>query len=120
MVVIGIISLVITLLDRGAGLAAILLGQPFPEWFNAEAWQPWLICRSVPVIMGGLGGIVCVFSLTARGILAGLVFVTPVGLLAAVPSILLLLSTLLRLRAFHEFKPRRRGPGPGRPVPNIV
>lgn len=117
MVATGITSLVITLLDRGTGLAAILLGQPFPKWFSAEAWQPWLICQSVLVIMGGLGGIVGVFSLTAMGILAGLIFVTPVGLLAALPSLLLLLSALLRLRAFHEFQPRWRGPGPPPPGP---
>jgi hypothetical protein len=117
MVAAGITGLVITLLGRGAGLAAILLGQPFPEWFSAEARQPWLICQSVLVIVGGLGGIAGVFSLTAVGLLAGLIFVTPVGLLTALPSLLLLLAALRRLRAFHEFKPRWRGPGPPPPGP---
>ena len=113
----GIFSLVLVLLDRGADLAAVILGQPFPEWFRAEPWQPWLICQSALVIGGGLGGIVGVFTLTAIGLLAGLVFTTPVGLLTALPSFMLLLSALLRLRAFHEFKPRWRGPGPRPPGP---
>ncbi len=113
----GIAGLIMTLLDRGAAFAAVALGQPFPEWFSAHPWQPWLVCQSVLVIAGGLGGMTGVFTLTAVGILAGLVFVTPVGLLTALPSVLLLLAALLRLRAFYEFMPRWRGPGQRPPGP---
>ena len=108
----GITGLVMTLMDRGADFAAFVLGQPFPDWFGAHPRQPWQICQSVLVIVGGLGGMTGVFTLTAIGILAGLVFTTPVGLLTALPSVLLLLAALLRLRAFYEFMPCWRGPGP--------
>ena len=117
MVAAGITGLVMTLTDRGADFAAVMLGQPFPDWFSAEPWRPWLVCQSVLVIVGGLGGLMGVFTLAAIGILAGLVFTTPVGLLTALPSVLLLLSALLRLRAFYEFMPRWRGPGPRPPGP---
>jgi hypothetical protein len=113
----GIGGLVMTLMDRGADFAAVVLGQPFPDWFSAHPWRPWPICQSLLVIVGGLGGMMGVFTLTAIGILAGLVFITPVGLLTALPSVLLLLSALLRLRAFYEFMPRWRGPGPRPPGP---
>jgi hypothetical protein len=111
----GIIGLMVTLLDRGAVFAAVVLGQPFPDWFSAHPWQPWPVCQSVLVIVGGLGGMTGVFTLTAIGVLAGLVFTTPVGLLTALPSALLLLSALLHRRAFYEFKPRWRGYGPRPP-----
>ena len=113
----GITGLVMTLTDRGADFAAVVLGQPFPDWFSAHPWRSWLICQSVLVIVGGLGGLMGVFTLAATGILAGMVFTTPVGLLTAFPSVLLLLSALLRLRAFYEFMPRWRGPGPRPPGP---
>ncbi len=111
MIVSGIAGLMMTLLDRGAAFAAFALGQPFPDWFSPHPLQPWLVCQSVLAMVGGVGGMTGVFTLTALGILAGLVFVTPVGLLTALPSVLLLLSALLRLRAFYEFMPRWRGPG---------
>ncbi len=111
MIVSGIAGLMMTLLDRGAAFAAVALGQPFPDWFSPHPLQPWLVCQSVLAMVGGVGGMTGVFTLTALGILAGLVFVTPVGLLTALPSVLLLLSALLRLRAFYEFMPRWRGPG---------
>lgn len=117
MIGVGITGLVMTLLDRGADFAAFVLGPPFPDWFSAHPRQPWQICQSVLVIVGGLGGMTGVFTLTAIGILAGLVFTTPVGLLTAPPSVLLLLAALLRLRAFYEFMPRWRGPGPRPPGP---
>ncbi len=113
----GIAGLIMTLLDGGAAFAAVVLGQPFPNWFSAHPLQPWPVCQSVLVIVGGLGGITGVFTLTAIGILAGLVFTSPVGLLTALPSVLLLLAALLRLRAFYEFMPRWRGPGPRPPGP---
>ena len=117
MVGVGITGLVMTLMDRGADFAAVVLGQPFPDWFSAHPWQPWPVCQSVLVIVGGLGGLIGVFTITAVGILGGLAFVTPVGLLTALPSVLLLLAALLRLRAFYEFMPRWRGPGPRPPGP---
>ena len=113
----GTTSLVLVLLNRATDLAAIVLGQPYPDWFRAEPGQPWLICQSVLVIIGGIGGAVGVFTVTAIGILAGLVFTTPVGLLTALPSFMLLVAALLRRQAFHEFKPRWRGPGPQPPGP---
>jgi len=113
----GIAALILTLLDWGASFAAVVLGQPFPDWFSAHPWQPWPVCQSLLVIVGGLGGMTGVFTLTAIGILAGLVFTSPVGLLTTLPSVLLLLSALLRLRAFYEFMPRWQGPGPRPPGP---
>ena len=113
----GIAGLVVTLFDRGAVFAEDVLRQPLPDWFDAHPWQPWIVCQSALVIVGGLGGIIRVFTLTAIGILAGLVFTTPVGLLTALPSVLLLLTALLRLRSFYEFMPRWRGPAPPPPGP---
>ena len=91
--------------------------QPLPAWFGAEISWPWLICQSVLVVVGGLGGVVGLFTPTAIGILAGLVVTTPVGLLTALPSCVMLLSALLRPRAFYELRPRWRGPGPRPPGP---
>lgn len=117
MVFTGIAGLVMTLQGRGAALAAVVLGQPFPDWFRANPGQLWQICQSILVIVGGLGGLAGVFTPTLLGILAGLIFSTPVGLLTALPSVLMLLSALLRPRAFYEFMPRWRGPGPRPPGP---
>jgi hypothetical protein len=113
----GLTGLIMTLMDGGAAFAAVVLGQPLPDWFSARPWQPWPVCQSVLVIAGGLGGMTGVFTLTAVGTLAGLVFVTPVGLLTVLPSVLLLLAALLRLRAFYEFMPRWRRPGHRPPGP---
>lgn len=114
MVVTGLAGLVMTLQGRGAALGAVVLGQPFPDWFHANP-GPWQICQSILVIVGGLGGLAGVFTPTALGCLAGLIFTTPVGLLTALPSAFMLLAALLRLRAFHELMPRWRGPGPRPP-----
>lgn len=113
----GITGLVLTLLDRDAALAAIVLGQPFPDWFTPAPGRLWLIIQSVLVIVGGFGAMIRLFTLTVIGILAGLVLITPVGLLTTLPSILLLLLVPLYLRAFYEFLPRWRGPGPPPPSP---
>jgi hypothetical protein len=113
----GIAGLAMTLQGRGAALAAVVLGQPFPDWFHANPGQLWQICQSILVIVGGLGGLAGVFTPTALGSLAGLIFSTPVGLLTALPSVFMLLSALLRPRAFHEFMPRWRGPGTRPPGP---
>lgn len=113
----GIAGLIMTLQGSGAALAAVVLGQPVPDWFHANPGQLWQICQSILVIVGGLGGLAGVFTPTALGSLAGLIFITPVGLLTALPSVLMLLSALRRPRAFHEFMPRWRGPGPRPPGP---
>lgn len=113
----GVAGLVTTLQGGGAALAGVLLGQPFPDWFRANPGQLWQIGQSILVIVGGLGGLAGVFTPTALGILAGLIFITPVGLLTALPSVLMLLSALQRPRAFYEFMPRWRGPGPRPPGP---
>lgn len=117
MVFAGIVGLVMTLQGRGTALAAVVLGQPFPDWFRANPGQLWQLCQSIVVIVGGLGGVAGVFTPTVLGILAGLIFITPVGLLTALPSVLMLMSALLRPRAFYEFMPRWRGPGPRPPGP---
>lgn len=106
-----------TLQGCGAALAAVILGQPFPDWFRANPGQLWQICQSILVIVGGLGGLAGVFTPTVLGILAGLIFITPVGLLTALPSVLMLLSALQRPGAYYEFMPRWRGPGPPPPGP---
>ena len=111
----GITGLVMTLQGGGAALAAVVLGQPFPDWFQADPGQLWQICQSLLVIVGGLGGVAGVFTPTGLGILAGLVFITPVGLLTALPSVLVLVSALRRPGAFYEFRPPWRGPGPRPP-----
>ncbi|HEU4559941.1 MAG TPA: hypothetical protein VFS20_18980 [Longimicrobium sp.] len=113
----GIAGLAMTLQGRGAALAAVVLGQPFPGWFRANPGQLWQIGQSILVIVGGLGGLAGVFTPTVSGILAGLIFITPVGLLTALPSVLMLLSALLRPRSFYEFMPRWRGPGLRPPGP---
>lgn len=111
LVLTGIAGLVMTLQGRGAALAAVVLGQPFPDWFRSDPGQLWQICQSILVIVGGVGGLAGVFTPTALGIAAGLIFSTPVGLLTALPSVFMLLSALLRPRAFYEFRPPWRGPG---------
>lgn len=117
MVLTGLAGLAMTLQGRGAALAGVVLGQPFPDWFHANPGQLWQIGQSILVIVGGLGGLAGVFTLTALGIPAGLIVTTPVGLLTALPSASMLLSALLRPRAFYEFMPRWRGPGPRPPGP---
>lgn len=113
----GIAGLVMTLQGRGAALAAVVLGQPFPHWFRVNPGELWQLCQSILVIVGGLGGLAGVFTPTVLGILAGLIFITPVGLLTALPSVLMLLSALRRPGAFYELMPRWTGPGPRPPGP---
>ena len=94
-----------------------MFGRPTPSWFRDNLGLPWLICQSVLVIVGGLGGITRVFTLAALGILAGLIFTTPVGMLTVLPSVLMLISALSRPQAFYEFRPRWKGVGPRPPGP---
>src|SRR3954451_9803379 len=115
MLVAGLLGLAVAVLDRGPDVATAIVGHPHPDWFIAGASQYWLIGQSVLAIVGGIGGLLGVFRLLAIGVVAGLIFATPVGLVTGVPALLLLLSALVRLRAFDEFKPQWRGEEPRPP-----
>lgn len=118
MVVAGVTGLALVLLDREVALATSVLGQPLPGWFFARPGRVWLVLQAVLVIVSVVNGwMFQLFSLMAIGILAGLVFVTPVGLQTMLPALLLLVLVLPRLNLFWEFRPRWRGPGPPLPGP---
>jgi len=106
----GIAGLAVSLLGYEVALAERVLGQPMPDWFVATTGRVWLVLQALLVVAGVLGGLGSRrFSLAAIGIVAGLVFVTPVGLLTVVPTVLLL---LLIAPNYGEF--RQRWPGPAR------
>ena len=114
----GITGLTLVLLDREVAFAAVLLGQPFPFWFFARPGRILLILQATSVIMGVVSGkLFQSCSLLVIGIIAGLVFVTPVGLLTVIPAVLLIPPALLQLGSFVEFRPKWRGPGPPPPGP---
>jgi len=72
----------------------------------------WLVLQSLAVIAGGIGAWRSIsFVLAAIGTASSLVVVTPVGRIAVLPGILMLLLILMRRRAFNIFLPRWRGPG---------
>ena len=117
MVVAGIAGLAVVLLDREVALAASVLGQPLPAWFLARPGRVWLVLQAGLVVVSGVGVLSSCFGLVAIGILAGLAFVTPVGLLTMLPAVLLLVLVLPRLKTFREFRPRWRGEGDPPPGP---
>jgi hypothetical protein len=113
----GAAGLLLTIMGRETGLAARLLGHPWPGWFLPNPGVPWLIIQSLLVTVGAVGALAwprC-FTLIAVGSIAGLLFMTPVGLLTTVPAIWMLVLIVLRRRAFWEFTPRWRGDGPPPP-----
>ena len=117
MVVAGVAGVAISLLGDERALAESVLGNPLPDWFLARPGRGWLVIQAVLVIVGGVGLFSSRFSLAAIGIVAGLIFVTPVGLLTMVPVVLALLLTLPHLHTFWEFRPRWRGEGHPPPGP---
>jgi hypothetical protein len=68
----------------------------------------WLVAQSLLVVAGSTGAFIGLFSLVTVGILAGLVLVTPVGLLTFLPSLWMLVLVISRHRAFVEFAPHMR------------
>lgn len=118
MVLAGIAGLALTLRGHEVALAATVLGQPFPFWFFASPGRVWLILQATLVIVGVAGGwMLQLFSLMMMGIFAGLLFVTPVGLLTTLPAICLLLLVWSRRWVFLEFRPRWQGEGDPPPGP---
>ena len=113
----GVLGLVVALSDIGLQIATGIVGSPPPAWYIADVSQGWLVCQAMLTILGGFGGLFGAFSVTTVGLIAGLCFVTPVGLVTSVPSLLMLIAAVARLRSFHEFKPRWRGKGPRPPGP---
>ena len=113
----GAAGLVLSVLGRERALAARLLGEPGPAWLVASPGLPWLVLQSVLVMVGAVSALMLSrwLSLVGGGILAGLVFVTPVGLLTTLPAVWMLSLVVPRFEAFWEFTPRWRGPGPPPP-----
>jgi hypothetical protein len=81
-----------------------------------EAWghsRPYfLMLQSVAVIAGGIGARINSFTLAAIGVISSLMLWTPVGRICFLPGLLMLFLIVARIRAFEEFVPRWRGPGP--------
>lgn len=97
------------------GVASAILGSPWPSWFIPNPGRAWMILQSLLVVAGVLGAFIRSFTLATVGIGAALVFVTPTGLLTLLPGLLMLCLMVPRRRAFWEFTPRWRGPGPPPP-----
>ena len=113
MVVTGIISLVITLLDRGRDSPPFCSGKPFPEWFERGGLAAWLICQSGAGYYGWVGGIVGGVQPDGIGLLAGPGLVNLSASWRRFHLYWLLLSAAsTTLGAFHEFRPRWRGAWP--------
>jgi len=110
----GIAGLVLSLTIRADGVAATV-GERWPLWSLRYVGRVWLVCQSLLVVLSSLGALFRCFTLAAVGILAGLAFVTPVGLVTFIPALWMLLLVVPRRRAFWEFTPRWRGEG--RPPP---
>jgi hypothetical protein len=64
------------------------------------------VVQSVVVLAGVVGVFVSLFTLSAIGVLAGLFFATPVGVVTFFPSLWILVLMLRRRMAFVEFAPR--------------
>jgi hypothetical protein len=100
----------------GLLLAATGRADQVQTWIPWATWNPgnaWLVGQSLLVILGGLGawgGLS--FTLALTGIVAALVFRTPVGAIAVIPGILLLCAIALRWRGFPGLAPRWKGGGP--------
>jgi len=71
----------------------------------------FLVIQGSLVVLTGLGALFRCFLIVAVGILAGLIFVSPIGELTVLPAVGMLLLTLRRRQAFREFIPRWKGEG---------
>ena len=117
MVVAGVMGIALSLLGFERALAESVLGHPLPDWFLAGSGRAWLVFQAVLVIMGGVGLFSSCFSLAAIGIVAGLIFVTPVGLVTVAPVVVALFLALPHFHTFWEFRPRWQGEGDSPPGP---
>ena len=93
------------LLSGGVGLALALgLGQgTLAAWPLVHLSRTWLLVQCGLVLAGLLGAFISLFRLSAIGVLAGLFFGTPVGVVTFFPSLWILALMLRRRRAFVEF-----------------
>ena len=81
-------------------------------------WLPgkaFLIIQGSLVVLTGPGALLRSFVIVTAGILAGLIFVTPIGALTVLPAVGMLFLTLRRPQAFWEFTPKWKGDGPPPP-----
>jgi len=68
--------------------------------------KPFLFFQGLLVMFSACGAVCRSLTIVAAGILAGLVFVTPIGVLTVLPAAGVLFLALPRLNAFREFMPR--------------
>jgi hypothetical protein len=116
MVVAGAIGLLLVLPGSHGRFGEAILSRPWPRWVLPHVSPLWLVLQSLAVIAGGIGAWRSTsFVLAAIGVASALVVVTPVGLIAFLPGVLMLLLIVDRRRAFRVFLPRWRGPGPPPP-----
>lgn len=100
-----------------SGLAGLILfplgllnsfetGRQYLRTAEACLWSPgklFLFFQGLLVVFSVFGAVCRFFTIMAAGILAGLVFVTPVGVLTVLPATGVLFLVLPRLNAFREF-----------------
>jgi uncharacterized membrane protein YkgB len=108
LVMVGLISLVLSLTGDASELGAQFQLHLLPTWlhlFNSN--RVWLSIQSVLVMAGGIGAWRCTsFILAIVGVMAALLIVTPIGVLTFVPGLLMLFLLAPRWRAFF---PNRYG-----------
>jgi hypothetical protein len=104
---------ILLLFAGAAGLAISVRGDEIPIGFIQNPGRSWLVFQSVLVIVGGMGALVLrrLFSVLMLGIISGIVFITPVGIVTSLPALLMLLLVLPKFESFWEFTPKWRGPG---------
>lgn len=93
-------------------------GRDYLQMAETLLWFPnrlLLILQGLLVMLAGAGAVFRSFTVVAAGIAAGLVCVTPVGVLTVLPAIGVLFLVLPRRKAFREFMPRFKDEGPKPP-----
>ena len=117
LIVVGALGLVLTVTGVFEAIGAGTIGRASPRWLFWSPWRGWLIIQSVVLAVAGYAAATGTtrFGLVLVGIISGLLVITPIGLLALLPSLWLLKLVIRARSSFDLFKPRWKGPSPPPP-----
>lgn len=117
MFLVGALGLLLTVTGVFETIGTGAIGEASPRWMSWSPWRGWLILQSSALAVAGFTAAMGTtrFGLVLAGVIAGLVVTTPVGLLAILPSLWLLILVIRARTSFDLFKPRWTGPDPPPP-----
>jgi hypothetical protein len=112
LVMVGLGGFLVALTGHTNELVALVHIRPLPAWLPLNLSSFWLGVQSLLIMGGGIGAWRCTsFTLALAGVLAALLFVTPIGIASFLPGVWMSFLLGQRWRAFF---PKRYGWFPDR------